>query len=60
MFRRWTARILLMPVRLLLGLPPIYGLTIKSRVLQLLRLAGLYRGPIHFRALVKPIHIQGF
>lgn len=51
---------MLMPVRLLLGLPPIYGLTIKSRVLQLLRLAGLYRGPIHFRALVKPIHIQGF
>lgn len=50
-------RILLIPVRLALGLPPIYGLTIKSRALQILRAVGLYRGPIHFHANVKTIHI---
>lgn len=49
--KRWLA----IPVRLALGLPPIYGLTIKSRVLQILRKAGLYRGPIDFVFMAKPI-----
>lgn len=50
-------RALLIPIRLMLGLPPIYGLTIKCRVLMLLRKAGVYRGTIDFVAKVKPIHI---
>lgn len=49
-------KLLLIPVRLALGLPPIYGLTISCRVLQLLRKAGLYRGSIDFVCVAKPIH----
>ena len=50
--KRWLA----IPVRLFLGLPPFFGLTVKSRVLHLLRRAGLYRGPIHYVFMAKPIH----
>lgn len=52
--KRWLA----IPVRLALGLPPIYGLTVKSRVLDLLRKAGLYRGPIAYVFMAKPIHLN--
>lgn len=52
------ARLVLVPVRLVLGLPPVYGLTIKSRCLMLLRNAGLYRGRIDFVCKVRPIVIS--
>ena len=50
-------RILLIPVSLALGLPPLYGLTIACRTFQLLRHAGLYRGPINFVAVMPATHI---
>lgn len=46
------------PIRLLLGLPPIYGISIGNRVLQIGRAIGLYRGSINFFALAKPIHFD--
>jgi hypothetical protein len=52
-----VTRYLLIPVRLLLGLPPIYGLTIKSHVLHVLRKRGLYKGPINFRMRAKTINV---
>jgi hypothetical protein len=52
-------RYLTCPLRLALGLPPVYGITIRNRALQLLRQIGLYRGPIHWSARVKSVAIRG-
>lgn len=40
-------RILAAPLRLMLGLPAFYGMTVQNRVRQIGRWAGIYRGPIH-------------
>jgi hypothetical protein len=42
--KRWLAA----PLRIALGLHPFWGLTVKCRVLHLLRKVGLYRGRIDF------------
>lgn len=51
--KRWAAA----PFRILLGLPPFYGLTVKCWVLYWLRKVKLYRGTIDFVCMVPPIQI---
>lgn len=51
-------RYLTSPIRLLLGLPPVYGITIGNRLLQIGRALGVYHGSINFFALAKPIHFD--
>jgi hypothetical protein len=45
------------PVRVMLGLPPYYGMTVGNRALQILRGLGLYRGRIHYVVKVKGISV---
>lgn len=41
-------RLLAAPFRICLGLHPFWGLTVRCRVLQILRNVGLYKGRIDF------------
>jgi hypothetical protein len=50
---RWIAA----PFRMALGLHPFWGLTVKCRVLQILRSAGLYGGVIDFVFMAPAGHI---
>ncbi len=51
MIRRLAAA----PIRLALGLPAFYGMSLKNRCQQIGRWAGLYKGPIHYVVKCQPI-----
>lgn len=49
-------KLVLAPIRLTLGLPAFYGMTIANRLQQIGRSLGIYKGPINFRVVAKPVH----
>ena len=52
------SRYLAMPFRLMLGLPPLYGITLGNRLLQFGRAIGIYRGRINWRVRVKALRMS--